>query len=149
MKLSGPSCTRALREQALGSEHHHPLLALRFSREKEKKGPILTCELSVSWWPLLGPRLDAENEATDCWEPKEIVCGWRNVFRQDSVQPSFSQGVLPQWKVSGCPSASCNHPSQPGYSVLLLCVLQVLWTAQNLWKCWWALERLFCSGLLH
>lgn len=100
--VKGPSCTRALREQALGSEHHHPLLLLRLSREKEKIGPILMwiiCSQTVNWRPLLGLRLDAEKWSNWLQEPKEIASGWRNVFRQESVQLSFSQGVFPQWKL--------------------------------------------------
>lgn len=54
-EASSPSCTRALREQAAGSEHHHPSLALRLSREKEKKSPIVMCELSAAVLSASGP----------------------------------------------------------------------------------------------
>lgn len=93
------------------------------------------CELSAAKLSAGGPSwvLDQmlKNEATDCKKLKKLpmgegMCsGWK-AGKCPAKVFSLSESCGKAGNIFGCPSASCSHLSQPGYPVLLLCVLQVL-----------------------
>lgn len=125
---SGPFCTGALGEWALDTEYSHPLLALRLSREKRSHLNVRIINTGssadVSQHPLAGLRLGAGKWSNWLQEPKEIVhegmCSGRKVSSCPSAKV-FCPGekVWQGWHMFGCPSASCDHPSHPGW----LCVV--------------------------